>query len=238
MPDAVTCQGLLTSYTLLLKKVGCVMTSTAVHVPTHDHGFDLDTGVLALDFANTLDGRYDPQQHDRLGDYHALLVFSQLAGTLDDTGVDRLATLAATNPDTADLQLHDARALREAIFGVFAAVAAGEDPANDDLDALNRFHQRAMSQGRVVPVSDGFDWAWEDSDDLDRPLWPLVKSAVDLLLTGDQRRLRECAADDCGWLFYDTSRNQSRRWCSMQSCGNRAKVQQFRERKRGSGTTG
>ncbi len=214
------------------------MTSTSTHVPTHDHGFDLDTGILALDFANTLDGRYDPQQEDRLRDYRALLVFSQLAGTLDDVLVERLATVAATNPDAADRQLHDARLLRESFFAVFAAVAAGDDPADSDLDTLNRFHQRAMSRSRLVHTGEGFNLDWEDDGALDRPLWPIVKSAVDMLLTGDHRRMRECAADDCGWLFYDTSRNQSRRWCSMQSCGNRAKVQQFRERKRGSDTTG
>jgi predicted RNA-binding Zn ribbon-like protein len=208
------------------------MASNPAHVVTHTHDFDLDAGIVALDFANTLDGRYDPQPTDHLRDYHDLLVFSLLAGTLDQPLADRLAAAAAQSPDPAERQLRHAAKLREAIFSVFSAVAAGDAPPAADLDALNAFHQRAMSRGKVIRTVEGFDWAWEDDDALDRPLWPLVRSAVDLLLTGDQRRLRECAADDCGWLFYDTSRNQSRRWCSMQSCGNRAKVHQFRERKR------
>ncbi len=211
------------------------MVSTSTHVDTHTHEFDLDAGIVALDFANTLDGRYDPQPKDHLRDYLDLLVFSVLAGTLDQPTADRLAAAAAQLPEPAERQLHRARKLREAIFGVFSSVAAGDEPQVADLDALNAFHQRAMSRGKIIQTSEGLDWGWEDDDALDRPLWPLVRSAVDLLLTGDQRRLRECAADDCGWLFYDTSRNQSRRWCSMQSCGNRAKVQQFRERKRGDG---
>lgn len=208
------------------------MASSPTHVATHAHDFDLDTGIVALDFANTLEGRYDPRPNEHLREYHDLLVFSVLAGTLDQLTADRLAETAARSPDSAERHLLDARVLRESIFGVFSAVAAGKEPNGSDLDALNAFHQRAMSRGKLVQTADGFDCGWEDDDALDRPLWPLVRSAVDLLLTGDQRRLRECAADDCGWLFYDTSRNQSRRWCSMQSCGNRAKVQQFRERKR------
>ena len=208
------------------------MASNPAHVATHTHDFDLDAGIVALDFANTLDGRYDPQPRDHLHDYRDLLVFSVLAGTLDQPTADRLAAAAEESPEPAERQLHHARKLREVIFGVFSAVATGDGPRTADLDALNAFHQRAMSRGKVIPAADGFDWDWDDIDALDRPIWPVVRSAVDLLLTGDRRRLRECAADDCGWLFYDTSRNQSRRWCSMQSCGNRAKVQQFRERKR------
>ncbi len=210
------------------------MASDPAHITTdgHVHDFDLDAGIVALDFANTLDGRYDPQQKEQLRDYRDLLVFSLLAGTLDQSATDRLAETATRSPDTAARYLRDARELRESIFGVFTSIAAGEEPEQSDLNTLNTFHQRAMSRGKAIYTAEGFDWGWEEDDALDRPLWPLVKSAIDLLMTGDQRRLRECAAADCGWLFYDTSRNQSRRWCSMQSCGNRAKVQQFRERKR------
>jgi predicted RNA-binding Zn ribbon-like protein len=209
------------------------MTSTTTHVDTHTHGFDLDAGIVALDFANTLDGRYDPEPNDHLREYRDLLVFSLLAGTIDQPEADRLAAATGRLPEPAEQQLRQVRKLREAIFGVFSAIAASEPPPEGDLDVLNAFHQRAMSRGKVVSTPEGITWDWEGEEALDRPLWPIVKSAVDLLLTSDQRRIRECAADDCGWLFYDTSRNQSRRWCSMQSCGNRAKVQQFRERKRG-----
>lgn len=212
------------------------MASDSAPLATHTHEFDLDTGIVALDFANTLEGRYDPQQDEHLREYRDLLDFSLQSGTLDEPTAGQLTVAAHSSPEIADRQLHQARELRETIFRVFSSLAAEHEPDAADLNALNAFHQRAMSQARVINADDGFDWAWEDEEALDRPLWPLAKSAVDLLLTGDRRRLRECAADDCGWLFYDTSRNQSRRWCSMQSCGNRAKVQQFRERKRSDGT--
>ncbi len=68
---------------------------------------------------------------------------------------------------------------------------------------------------------------------LGRALWPLVRSAVDLLTSPDLERLKLCEADDCGWLFVDASRNRSRRWCDMSGCGNLAKVRRFRARRRG-----
>jgi predicted RNA-binding Zn ribbon-like protein len=49
---------------------------------------------------------------------------------------------------------------------------------------------------------------------------------------GTWDRLKACAADDCHWAFYDHTRNRSGRWCSMAVCGNRAKVERFRERAR------
>ena len=68
------------------------------------------------------------------------------------------------------------------------------------------------------------------ADDLLSPLAPVIKSAVDLLTSGAIGRVRTCAADTCEWLFIDTTKNRTRRWCDMKVCGNRAKVRRFRSR--------
>jgi len=61
------------------------------------------------------------------------------------------------------------------------------------------------------------------------PVEPAVAhSALDLLRSPMHGRIRECAGAGCGWLFVDTSKAARRRWCSMESCGNRAKVQRHR----------
>src|SRR5438876_127311 len=67
-------------------------------------------------------------------------------------------------------------------------------------------------------------------DDLLSLLAPIVKSAVDLLSADEVVRVRACAAATCDWLFIDTTKNHTRRWCDMKICGNRAKVQRFRSR--------
>ncbi|MCL6613391.1 MAG: CGNR zinc finger domain-containing protein [Firmicutes bacterium] len=79
----------------------------------------------------------------------------------------------------------------------------------------------------------GFAWKWGgEGKALDRMLWPVVRSAAELLISGDRERVRECAAEGCGWLFLDASRNTRRKWCAMTSCGNRAKARRYYERKR------
>ena len=79
----------------------------------------------------------------------------------------------------------------------------------------------------------GLDWA-SGGPALYRVLWPVVRSAAELLTSEDLRCVRKCAASDCGWIFLDTSRNRRRRWCDMRACGNRAKVRRPHERHRAS----
>ena len=64
----------------------------------------------------------------------------------------------------------------------------------------------------------------------DAILWPVAVAAADLLTTRDHPLLRECASDECSWLYLDTTRNHSRRWCDMKGCGNKAKVRRYRQR--------
>jgi predicted RNA-binding Zn ribbon-like protein len=89
-----------------------------------------------------------------------------------------------------------------------------------------------MSHLRLVPGEDHFDWEWTGQEDrLDALLWPVGVSAAGLLASDDLNRVGECADDrGCGYLFFDTSRNRSRRWCEMRDCGNRAKARRHYRR--------
>jgi predicted RNA-binding Zn ribbon-like protein len=82
-----------------------------------------------------------------------------------------------------------------------------------------------------MPTATGYAWTWvDDGAAPDCMLWPIVRSAAELLVTGDLSGVRVCGGARCGWLFVDTSKNRSRRWCDMQDCGNVAKVRRFRTR--------
>jgi predicted RNA-binding Zn ribbon-like protein len=113
-----------------------------------------------------------------------------------------------------------ARALRRAVYEVFRPIAEGAVPGADALAALQSFHADAVAGAQLVP---GYELAWNDD-----VLGPIAVAAVDLLRTGPLDRVSVCAA--CPWLFLDTSRNHSRRWCSMDDCGARAKMRRYRAR--------
>ncbi len=195
--------------------------------------FDLDAGVDSLAFVNTLDNRGEESPVELLTDYADLLAFALQTETLTESEARRLRELASARPSDAALVVSRATALRETLFRIFSAIAAEVDPASEDIKSLNAELSIAMSNAQIIPAADQFDLDWSDDPGLDRPLWPVVRSAADLLTSDELTRVRECAAHDCQWLFLDESRNRSRRWCNMQTCGNRAKVDRFRARQRG-----
>jgi predicted RNA-binding Zn ribbon-like protein len=190
--------------------------------------FDLDGGRLCLDFANTL-----TPSHDHLLSYARLLAFAEQSRLITRDDLDRLQHAAQRAPERASAVLERARALRGAIYAVFTAVASDEVVPADAIDSLNVELARGLAQARVVATPDGFGWAWSTELALDRPIWPIARSAADLLTSDSERRLvRQCGADDCLWLFMDTTKNRTRQWCSMRSCGNRAKARRHYQRRR------
>jgi predicted RNA-binding Zn ribbon-like protein len=140
---------------------------------------------------------------------------------------------ADKEPQAAAETLSHALEMRETIYRMLSAVAHGEKPDNTDLSRFNRALTGALEKSQIFPTDEGFNWTWQiDENSFDRMLWPIVRDAANLLTSEDINRVGECADDrGCGYLFFDTSRNHSRRWCSMDSCGNRAKAQRHYQRK-------
>jgi len=200
---------------------------------TEERQFEFSGGHLALDFANTVGGsRAAPREH--LGAYADLLSWARQAGLVTAEAARRLRREAERHPREAAAALQRAVALREAIFRTGAALAAGERPTSGDLETLNAELARTLPHARLERSDGGVRWSWEEGG-LDRPLWPVARAAGELLVSGDLRALRECASDTCEWLFLDRSRNQSRRWCAMSDCGNRAKARRYYERRKRAG---
>ena len=203
----------------------------------HERQFDLTAGRICLDFTNTLGGsREHPKEY--LGGYEDLVAWSRQAGALTDGEARRLIREARQRPGDAAATLARAVTLREAIFGTFARVTEERPPEATDVAALNGALVRALPHLRIEASGDGFTWTWHaEAGDFDRMLWTVARSAADLLVSDDERgRVRRCAGTDCDWLFMDMSRNSSRRWCDMRSCGNRAKAHRYYERLKRAGT--
>jgi predicted RNA-binding Zn ribbon-like protein len=185
---------------------------------------------LSLDFVNTVEWRTSEGPEEYLNSYADFVRWGQHTGVLTESHARRLAREASRRPDEAKVALERALDLRETLFRIFSATAAGSRPAGGDLDRFNRELTRALSLLRVAPAEDGYGWEWAaDGKGLDRVLWEIVRAAAELLTSGDVKDLRECAGAGCGWLFLDTSRNRSRRWCTMGVCGNRAKARRHYE---------
>jgi predicted RNA-binding Zn ribbon-like protein len=119
----------------------------------------------------------------------------------------------------------DAVALREAMYRSFAAQAAAAHPRPTDFALLQRALAQAPTRQRLAPTDGGYAWNIERLQPLATHLLaPILWSAGDLLIKGTRGNVRRCANAECVWLFTDASKNATRRWCDMASCGNRAKA--------------
>jgi predicted RNA-binding Zn ribbon-like protein len=191
---------------------------------------------LGLDFANTLNSRLTAHPQELLNGYADLVSWSQQAKILTAREAEHLGQQAARRTTEAMSAYEHAIVWREAIYRIFSAVAGRRSAPAADLETLNAILSDALGLLRIVATGDGFIWAWSGLDDaLDRVLWPIALSAAALLTSSELRTVRECAAPNCSWLFLDTTRNRSRRWCDMRVCGNRAKAHRHYERKKRAG---
>lgn len=117
---------------------------------------------------------------------------------------------------------------------VLCAIALESPPVTLDLEQLQRADARAITGAALVLAGEHFAWGWQpDIQHLEQPLWPVAHSAIELLTTGDLRRIKVCENPyGCGWLFYDGSKNGSRRWCSMEGCGSQVKMRRLYAKRR------
>jgi predicted RNA-binding Zn ribbon-like protein len=200
--------------------------------PAPDHDIELSGGALALDFANTVGGTHVRPTHDHLRGYGDIARFAALAGGIAPGTSRRLLERAERDPKRAEAVYELGIALRESIWAVFSALASGETPRDADLELIGDAAAAGAARSRLVHDREGVVWSLgSDSDELERPLWDIARSAADLLTSGDHDRIKECASTTCEWVFLDRSRNRSRRWCDMKDCGNRAKARRFQARK-------
>lgn len=163
------------------------------------------------------------------------MAWARYAGLLTDGEARYLLDKGGRRQEDAASVYGRAIELRETIYRVLSAFGRRELPSPGDLDALRHAHIAALDRARLVAVGDQARWAWSDEDDaLDRMLWPIARSAVELATSEDLARVKECpgATGPCTWLFVDASKPGRRRWCSMAECGSVSKARRQTTRRR------
>lgn len=198
-------------------------------------------GWSCLDFANTLGPRRPgpgAQPRDYTPGYNELVAWAVHAGLLSPAQQRHLTAAAEADPQGAAAVHQDARRLREAIYQAFTALAQHRPAPPSALGTIKDAYLAALRHAHLGPVPAGLDWRWPDHGPLEQVLWPVARSAVELTVSGQLTRIKQCPGDNgqCGWLFVDTSKNATRRWCSMRTCGSRVKSQRQAARLRAART--
>jgi predicted RNA-binding Zn ribbon-like protein len=206
-----------------------------VHTGKRQSGyqFDLSGGELCLDFANTVSHRHLPQRRaEHLDSYADLVAFADQSKLLPPKLAANLRARASRDAAGARSAFRKSIVLRESLYRAFSAIAAGKRAPPADVQRINDFALAALQHRKLARTNGDYRWEWQSDgrDSPDRILWPIAESAAELLTSDARAAIRECRAPDCEWLFLDHSRNRSRRWCDMKSCGNRQKARRHYQR--------
>lgn len=190
-------------------------------------------GVLCLDFINTVYARIDISGreynilNDKLNSYADLVEWSVAIGLMDSSAAKRLMKLS---PQKVNPVLKRGIEFREALYRIFKDIIDNRKPLDSDLNILNKESGIAKSKRKLAYTGDDFTMEYESFDAPDSMLWHVAVSAAELLLSDKLNRIKQCPAQECGWLFLDTCKNNSRTWCDMKDCGNVEKVRRFRKK--------
>lgn len=190
---------------------------------------------LCMDFINTVSWRESAEKRrDWFTSYPKLVDWSVHAEVLTAQQAQNLLIEAGENPSQAEQALKQAIGLREVMYQIFKSISKKNSPNEEDLKRFNEYVSTFYRSLQVIQDEDQFTLKFNHPEkNMDAMLPPILQSAVDLLVSKNElERVKQCEGDPCGWLFFDTSRNRSRRWCSMADCGNRAKVRRFYQKEK------
>ncbi|WP_165820156.1 CGNR zinc finger domain-containing protein [Microvirga sp. KLBC 81] len=190
-------------------------------------------GILALDFTNTSSGRGSEAHLDHIRTTEHLILWAVHSGILAGQDAERIRMTLARDKQKQTELLVEALDVRELIYRIASRIASKSEPSKRDLARLRDEFRVLLEPASLDHMGDGrYDWSFPEKPVTSSIIGPIVLSAVEMLRQGQLDRLKQCPGrdGDCGWLFFDRTKNASRRWCEMSVCGNRAKVRRHRER--------
>jgi predicted RNA-binding Zn ribbon-like protein len=181
-------------------------------------------GELAFDFTNTSSGRDWPTHQEHLRSAENVVDWARHAKLLGPADGEWLRAALGADAALARRLLRRALDLREALYAIGVAIAAGAPAPAPQVERLAREHAACLACARLAPDGGRYVWSWAPREaPIEALLGPIALSALATLSQADLTRIKQCEGEKCGWLFFDTTKNKSRRWCEMEVCGNRAK---------------
>ena len=189
---------------------------------------ELVGGALCLDYVNTVNSRVHTE-YDYLTQYADLVGWAKKVELLPPVLAGRIQKQANQDQQNANKALEKARGIRELLYRLLSRAASGSEPDKKDMEILVGLYGKAIAHSQFLKQENHYITTWKLDETFDALLRPIVHSAGELLLSKELVHVKECPG--CSWLFLDTSKNQSRRWCNMNTCGARDKMRRYHKRK-------
>ncbi len=175
--------------------------------------------TLCLDYANSVEWSSEDEHPDVLRTSDMLGRWGRRLGLFSDDA-----------KSASEAELRRARALRDAVYRLFSSISRDQKPARKDLDVLMSNYIEAVKHASLLAGEDFYKLDWPARDPR-RIRYAVATDAIALLHDPSRlKRVSRCPGRGCGWLFLNISGR--RRWCSMSTCGSRAKMRRLHQRRR------
>jgi predicted RNA-binding Zn ribbon-like protein len=205
------------------------------NVSAASKAFQLFAGHPALELVNTLDLRFSTEPNDLLPAYADLLRLVTQLRLLTPEQARKLGRSVGARD--AQRVLLSTRELREALASLLYGRIDGGKIQASQVEKLEKHFHAAGLHRRLSLANGQLVWNWSGMEQrAEIPLWRRAEAASDLLVSGDAEGIKDCGDPTCRWLFLDTSKNHTRRWCDMKTCGNRMKARRHQARHQDGGT--
>jgi predicted RNA-binding Zn ribbon-like protein len=191
---------------------------------------ELDGGALCLNFVNSVRNRFEDPLFEFIVTPEDLLLWSCRTQIFDEDSEERLKNYVLKNQEKAISDLKKILKTRELLYRIFQQFSQKKRPADKDIWLFNKelsLVLRYLKFEIIESLETKVIWSNEPSDLLWTSL-PIIKSAYELLISDSKNRIKECS--NCGWLYLDKSKNNSRLWCNMKTCGNTIKIKKYYEK--------
>jgi predicted RNA-binding Zn ribbon-like protein len=183
-----------------------------------------------IDYTNTADWRGKEESTEYINQYHDLIDWAELTELVEKQTAAKLREVAKRDPLKAQEAHTRAIKFREAAYNTLVSIS-NTKPANlEDKKIIDS--ETGFMYKHIKLDLDSQRITLDDENNPEYILWLLVKDFVDLITSDEIERVKRCASDECGWLFIDSSKNRSRKWCNMRGCGNRAKARRYYSKKK------
>lgn len=195
-------------------------------------GFYFIGNYLCVDFVNTRHAEDGRVVEDLLESPWDLVRWLREAGVLGPLEAEEMAERWGEGPE-GERVFRRAVGFRECLRGMVEGVAEGGAVRQEAIEEINGVLRERPGYTQVVRSGDGFEGRFvAERRVAEGEISPVAESAAELLTGGDLSRLKKCENPECTLYFYDTSKNRSRRWCSMDVCGNVMKARAHYRRHR------
>lgn len=199
--------------------------------------FFLVGGNLSIDFVNTMIVENGAPK-DLLKSLTDVVAWAVATHLLEEANAEPIVVDWNKQPEAGAVLAH-IHSFRSMLHTMVACLARGEAASATAVAAINAELQNKRGVVQIRQTESGFDKLFRgDVRESQQLLAPIAESAADLLCYGRMEYLKKCEGAECVLYFYDTTKNHSRRWCSMAGCGNRAKVTAFYKRQRAKAQAG